>query len=309
MELSALAGNARIKEQLSHRGELSHAYILSGPAGSGKHTLARLLTAAMVCDAPAGGRPCGACVPCKKIFSGIHPDFSAVSGTGEGKAITVDQIRTVRADAYIRPNEGRRKIYLLENAGEMNFYAQNAMLKLLEEGPRYAAFLLLTENAGNLLQTVRSRCEELALAPVPLRECEKWLTARFPQKGAEELRQAALDCQGILGRAVETLSGGNEKSAARRTLVKNLAGALERGSELDLFEAAMDLGGKEGRTDLNRTLEELEQELAGRLAASRDRRRLFRAVELVRKLRAASRFNANSAQLAGWLCAGMFVEE
>ena len=178
MNLSAFAGNHAVKAQLSQQEEgrgLSHAYILSGPAGSGKHTLARLLCGAMLCAAPAEGRPCGRCGPCKKVFAGIHPDVSVISGPGEGKPIAVDQVRQLRSDAYIRPNEGARKIYLLENADRMNASAQNAMLKLLEEGPAYAVFLLLAENGGGLLRTVRSRCEELALAPVSPGEAEAWL--------------------------------------------------------------------------------------------------------------------------------------
>ena len=170
MELSALAGNAHVKAVLSQqeggRG-LSHAYILSGPAGSGRHTLARLLCGAMLCTASSGERPCGRCAPCRKVSSGVHPDVTVISGPGEGKPITVDQVRALRSDAYIRPNEGERKIYLLEQADRMNQSAQNAMLKLLEEGPAYAVFLLLAENGGGLLPTVRSRCEELDLVPVP----------------------------------------------------------------------------------------------------------------------------------------------
>ena len=159
MELSQLAGNRRIKDQLSLREEgrgLSHAYIICGPVGSGRHTLARLVSQAMLCEAPASHRPCGSCGPCKKVLRGIHPDVMTVSGPGEGKPITVDQVRALRTDAYIRPNEGKRKVYWLEQADQMNPSAQNAMLKLLEEGPVYVSFLLIAGNAGGLLQTIRS---------------------------------------------------------------------------------------------------------------------------------------------------------
>jgi len=311
MELSSLAGNSRLKEQLSQREEgrgLSHAYLISGPAGSGRHTLARLLAAAMVCSAPAGMRPCGTCPPCKKVFAAIHPDVITVTGAGEGKPIQVDQIRTLRTDAHIRPNEGERKVYLLEGADRMNPSAQNAMLKLLEEGPKYAAFLLLCENSGGMLQTVRSRCEELTLSPVSVPECEGWLCSRFPGKDRESIHKAALDCQGLLGRAVELLEGGGEEGSARRANAKALADALEQGSELEVFEASMALE-KQTKEELPRLLAALEGELIGRMAGSGDRRRLYRAVELTRKMKEAAFFNANAGQIAGWLCAGLFSSE
>ena len=310
MELSALAGNARLKELLSQREEgrgLSHAYIISGPAGSGRHTLARLLCAAMVCTAAPGKRPCGVCPQCKKAEAGIHPDVNVITGPAAGKPISVDQVRALRSDAHIRPNEGERKLYLLEEADRMNPSAQNAMLKLLEEGPKYAAFLLLCDNAGGMLRTVRSRCEELALGPVPLKECQAWLSQKFPGKTAEEIQKAALDCQGILGRAVDALEGTGEGANTRMEQAKKLADALENGAEAELFEATMVLekGDKEG---LSPFLDALERELAGRMAASNHRRRLFRAVDLVRELRRAAQLNANPGQLAGWLCAGMYLD-
>lgn len=311
MELSALAGNERLKEQLSRQEQgrgLSHAYMISGPAGSGRHVLARQLTAAMLCASPGGDRPCGKCGACTKVRRGLHPDVSVISGPGEGKPITVEQIRTLRADAYVRPNEGNRKVYLLEDADQMNASAQNAMLKLLEEGPPYAVFLLLARNSGGLLQTVRSRCEELALSPLSPRECQVWLSARFPDRPEEEVRRAALDCQGILGRAVEQLEHG-EAGQERLALAGRLAGALERADELTLFETAMELDGKQGRDELLMLLDALEAELGSRAARGGDRRRLLRAAELVKTLRGALRLNVNAGQLSGWLCAGMFLQD
>ena len=271
MDLSALRGNERLKDQLSRqeRGRgLSHAYIISGPAGSGRHTLARLLAAAMVCTS-RGERPCGQCGPCLKVLRGIHPDVAIISGPDKGKPIAVDQVRAMRADAYIRPNEGERKIYILEGAGQMNASAQNAMLKLLEEGPRYASFLLLADSAGGLLQTVRSRCEELALLPA---------------------------------------GSGEEPEGERSLLAGRLADALEGAGELELLEAAMALDTQGGREELLALLSALETELSARAVRGGNRRRLLRAAELVKKLQGGARLNVNAGQLSGWLCAGMFED-
>ncbi|RKI68630.1 DNA polymerase III subunit delta [bacterium 1xD42-67] len=273
MELSALKGNEKIKEQLSQqeRGRgLSHAYIISGPVGSGRHVLARLLAGGMLCTSK-GEKPCGQCGPCLKVDKGIHPDLSVVTGPGEGKPITVDQIRALRSDAHIRPNEGERKVYLLEGADRMNPSAQNAMLKLLEEGPRYAAFLLLADNGGGLLETVRSRCEELVLSPA------EHSGPVLPEEGA--------------------------------ALVRELADALEGAGELELFQTAMALDSKRGREELSALLDALKKELGARAVRTEDRRRLLRAADLVDELRGAAKLNVNAGQLAGWLCAGMFSKD
>lgn len=273
MELSALKGNEKIKELLSRqeRGrELSHAYIISGPPGAGKHVLARRLAAAMLC-AGRRERPCGRCLPCQKVEKGVHPDMSVIAGPEGGKPITVDQVRALRSDAYILPNEGERKVYLLEGADRMNPSAQNAMLKLLEEGPPYAAFLLIAGNPGGLLQTVRSRCEELALIPA-----EREPAVRDPE---------------------------------RLELARKLAAALENAGELELLETARLLDVKQSREELTDLLDLLEGELTARLPRTRDRRRLMRAARLVRQLRGAGQLNVSGGQLSGWLCAGMFDEQ
>ena len=99
--LEVLAGNPQAKHRLSAGRGLSHAYILAGPAGCGKHTLAGLLAQALVCSG-GGEVPCGTCPDCRKAISGVHPDIIWVGE--EGKDVNVSMVRALRADAYIRPN-------------------------------------------------------------------------------------------------------------------------------------------------------------------------------------------------------------
>ena len=142
---------------------LSHAYLVTGGSGESRGAMIQRLTAAYLCE---GERPpCGQCKPCRKAAEGIHPDVSRTAPAPDKREITVDQIRALRSDAYIRPNEGRRKVYVITPADAMNPAAQNALLKVLEEGPAYAAFLLDAAQPGKLLDTVRSRCELLSLPP------------------------------------------------------------------------------------------------------------------------------------------------
>ncbi len=155
---------------------LSHAYLLAGGSGDSRAALARRLTAAYLCEGP-GDVPCGVCRACRKVAADTHPDVSRTAPAPDKREITVDQIRALRSGAYIRPNEGKRKVYLIDPADAMNPAAQSALLKVLEEGPAYAAFLLLADQPGKLLDTVRSRCELLSL-PQPERLPDPELEAR-----------------------------------------------------------------------------------------------------------------------------------
>ena len=152
--------------QFADVSRLHHAYIVSEPDGEKSLSLARELAAALVCSAD-GPVPCGICPACRKVRAGIHPDVITISReTGkDGKKkteISVNQIRAMGADAYVLPNESPRKVYIVDEAEKMNFSAQNAALKLLEEPPAGVYFLLCTPNPGSLLPTVRSRCAVFA---------------------------------------------------------------------------------------------------------------------------------------------------
>lgn len=142
---------------------LSHAYLITGGSGASRSDFARRMAAAYLCEGPHP--PCGACRHCRKLAVGAHPDLSVIAPPPDKREISVEQARTLRADAYVMPNEAARKVYLIDPADALNPAAQNALLKVLEEGPAYAAFLLAAEQPGKLLDTIRSRCELLALPP------------------------------------------------------------------------------------------------------------------------------------------------
>lgn len=152
--------------QIRDAGRLSHAYIISAASASAAQRTARRIAAAAVCTG-AGERPCGVCRACRKAMGDIHPDILHIRRLTDSKGnprreIGVDQIRQMASDAYVLPNEAERKVYIVEDADSMNIPAQNAALKLLEEPPAGAIFLLCVQNAMQLLPTVRSRCVEIS---------------------------------------------------------------------------------------------------------------------------------------------------
>lgn len=208
MGFDALLGNGQLKKNLSvsiGQARISHGYLLSGPVGSGKRTLARLLAAAAICR--GNDRPCGVCPACRKALSGNHPDVITVDDP-EKKTVSVDLIRQARADMYIQPNEADRKVYIFPRGQDMRAEAQNALLKVLEEPPSYGIFLILTDAPEKLLPTIRSRCVELKLQALPEQILKTALQAQFPQADADDLSAAMARSGGFLGQAKEILSQG-----------------------------------------------------------------------------------------------------
>ena len=148
---------ARRIREAAGRGTLSHALLFSGSGD--RIAAAQYAAAAMECQG-GGQKPCGTCPACRKVFSGIHPDVITVRDEAH-KNLSVDTVRQIRADAYIRPNEGARKVYIFPDCTILTEQDQNVLLKIVEEGPPYAAFLFCAENSSVVLQTLRSRCVEL----------------------------------------------------------------------------------------------------------------------------------------------------
>ena len=149
----------RAVRSAARRGQLSHAVILTGEGD--KPSAARFIAAAHLCRGE-GERPCLRCNACRKVMEGIHPDVTEVKDA-DRKELAVDTVRALRQDVYIRPNEGERKIYLFTDCAQLNERDQNVLLKIVEEGPPYAAFVFCADTLHALLPTIRSRCVELRL--------------------------------------------------------------------------------------------------------------------------------------------------
>ncbi len=123
--------------------------------GQARERYAKELAKAYLCEGQK--TPCGVCLHCLKVEKDIHPDVIVIGE--DGASLKVSTVREMRADAYVHPNEAKRKIYIITRAETLNASAQNALLKLLEEGPSFAVFFFLLPNPEQLLDTIQSRSE------------------------------------------------------------------------------------------------------------------------------------------------------
>nr|WP_326174897.1 DNA polymerase III subunit delta' [uncultured Oscillibacter sp.] len=258
------------------RGALSHALLFTGPGD--RLGAARFAASAFQCTGQ--DRPCGVCPACRKVREDIHPDVSAVRDD-DHKFISVETVREVRKDAYIRPNEGARKVYLFPDCALLTEQDQNVLLKLVEEGPPYAAFLFCAENPAAVLQTLRSRCVELKLQP------------SAPPPSEEDGDGEAL-CRCLLkrkrGSAAELAVRLEKKKLTREAL----AALLER-SEALLSQALVLLYGGSAEAGDRRLAEDIGKRLT--------KTQIVRTIELMKKYRRECGYNVGPGHVLGALAA------
>lgn len=239
--MSEIIGNEALKRRLCRdimSETLSHAYIIEGPAGSGKHTLAIMAAAALACeckDDMSKPLPCLSCLSCKKILEKKSPDV-IIYGT-EGKAsIGVDIARFLKESVHILPNDLEQKIYIIEDADKMTPQAQNAILLTLEEPPSFVHFFLLCTNASLLLETIRSRAITLRTEPVTDEQIDSYVSshdrraAQMKLASPDEYYQLIKASDGGIGKALDFLEPKRWKPVKdNRTLVDNFVHmAVER---------------------------------------------------------------------------------
>jgi DNA polymerase-3 subunit delta' len=161
------------------RAALRHAYLITGPSGVGRRTLAIRLAQALNCQTPsAPGVACQTCRACKQIEAGQNIDLMVIQAEKQGGTLKVEQVREVQKFLSLKPYQSAYKIVIFLRFEEANPNAANALLKTLEEAPSYGLLLLTANNAEQLLPTIVSRCEILRLRPVSVEVTKSFLETR-----------------------------------------------------------------------------------------------------------------------------------
>lgn len=219
-----LIGNETLKKTLSSdlaSRKSAHAYILEGPEGSGKHTAALYICAAVLCENRndvTKPLPCGSCITCRKVLSGKSVDIMTVSNDDKA-SIGVDDIRAVRSSLYVTPNDGDYKFYIIENAHLMTPQAQNALLLSLEDPPDFVKFLLLANDSSFLLETVRSRAPVIKTELFQSEFIEKYLTDFYKNEciDHEKIVFASHLSHGSIGQAKKLYKSGDAEMQLYKT--------------------------------------------------------------------------------------------
>lgn len=222
-----LVGNSKIALALTNalrEKRLPHAILIEGDIGTGRHTLAEFISAAAVCSGDTA--PCGVCRNCQLQKAGTHPDIMVTAPEENKKNIAVAQIRALKNEAYIKPHMASCRVFIIDFADTLNEQSQNALLKVLEEPPGNAVFILIAESKAALLETIISRCVILTLS---CPETDVALDYIFKNEGysKEDILSALESCQNNIGKALMLLKGNSDtktSAAAKEFLEQMLRG-------------------------------------------------------------------------------------
>lgn len=219
--------------KLLESGRFPHAVIIEGEAGLGKKSFAGFLAAALVCRGE--DKPCGECSQCKKARDKVHPDIFEYVPSGAANSFHVDTVREIINDAYMQPNEADYKVYILADAHCMNSSAQNALLKILEEPPSYAVFILTASSKSAMLPTVLSRSVEIKLEAVDIEKGAQYISSVNADIDIADARKAVETFNGNIGKAIDSLK--DTKTAELVGVCNDICRALAQSNEYAILTA------------------------------------------------------------------------
>lgn len=322
MKFSDFIGNEKVTEQLGvllKSGRFPHAIVIEGEQGLGKKTLAGELARALVCRGDI--KPCGECTQCRKAIQKIHPDIFEYVPSGSANSFHVDTVREVINSAYIRPNEADYKVYILSDAQCMNASAQNALLKILEEPPSYAVFIITTVSKSSLLNTVLSRCVVITLEGVDIQQGARFITDRNENIDFAAAKRALETFNGNIGKALGSLK--DVRTAELVKVCQDICMALVEGKEYSavtacsalqkdrqatvfvcdmlksIFRDALVLGSGSGYISG-------QQQTADLLKARLPRKKLFSLAETCEELKKITLMNVNNSLIITKICYSLF---
>ena len=325
MGFESFYGNEGLKKtvlQSIRTHTLPHAIILEGEKGTGKKTFAGLIAAGLLCESE--NPPCAQCHICHNVLNANHPDVLFFESEKHTKdSFKIETVRQIRDVAFIAPNQSASKVFILNEADLMNSAAQNALLKILEEPPAYAYFILLCEKKSAFLQTILSRCTLYRLERVSDEVALQAVKALLSGPTDEEISRCIALVGGNIGLVLNALKGDASLQAHEKA--NEIALALLDNYEFELLKILGEFEGTAAKALLYALPEpltavfrdalalrcgapaliEFNAEAARRLAERFTQKQLFALMEVSEQLQRRIQRNMNQKLLITWLCAAL----
>lgn len=245
MSFADILGHERIVDVLRRSlrtGKIAHSYLFEGIPGSGRKKTALTLIQALFCN-ELPDDACGECPSCRKVAGGNHADIHFIEPLPDKRDISIDQLRAMQRELSLRPYEAPRKTCIIEPAERMSINAANSLLKTLEEPPGDALIILLTENAGMLLPTIRSRCQLIRFSHLSPEHVRTLLERTGMDSGTASLLAP------MSGGSMQLALGlDNESLAARREVVLSILDRLDISRIATVFDSSEELSGNRDET-------------------------------------------------------------